>query len=154
MPVTGVDVLQHAQDLPGGFVVQGTGGLIAQEQTGSFDQCPPNGAALLLAAGDLAGELLPVLPQPQGAQKVIDVEGVGGQVGADLNVLAHSEVGQEVVELEDETELAAPVVHQAGLRKGGDLGGSHSDGARVGRLQASQEIEEGGLPRVGKKQRL
>ena len=28
--VGAVDVLQHAQDLPGGFVVQGTGGLIAR----------------------------------------------------------------------------------------------------------------------------
>lgn len=50
-------LLQKPQHLFAGLVVQGTGGLVAQQELGVFGQGPGNGHPLLLAAGQRFGVL-------------------------------------------------------------------------------------------------
>ena len=58
-PVHRLDELQY---LFTGLVVQSSGGLIAEENIRVFDNGPANGGPLLLTAGELIGQLVPVVP--------------------------------------------------------------------------------------------
>jgi len=48
-----VDVLEHGQHLTAGAGVQGSGGLVGQDDRRTAHQSPGNGHPLLLAAGEL-----------------------------------------------------------------------------------------------------
>ena len=60
-----VDVRENVHDLPGGTGVQGTGGLVCQDQFRLGDDGPGNGCPLFLPAGNLKGELFQQLLDPQ-----------------------------------------------------------------------------------------
>ena len=66
----------------------------------------------------------------------------------DLDVLAHGEVGHEVVELKDESQLAAAVFGEALLAEAFKLRGAHTDAARVCRLQAAHQVQKRRLART------
>ena len=66
----------------------------------------------------------------------------------DLDILLDGEVGHEVVELEDEAELAAAVLAEILARKRSELAVADRDRAAVGALEAADEIEEGRLARA------
>ena len=65
--VGAVDILHELQDFLGRLVVERARGLVAQQQTRVFDECTADGAALLLAARNLARELVAVLVEAQRA---------------------------------------------------------------------------------------
>ena len=67
-------VLQQLQDLLAGFIVKCARGLVAQQQARVFDERTADGTALLLAARDLARELVAVLVKTQRTQQVVDIE--------------------------------------------------------------------------------
>ena len=79
-----------------------------------FDERTTDGAALLLAARDLARKLVAVLVEAQRTQQIVDIERVFGQVRRDLDVFLDGKVGHQVVELEDKAQLAASVLAQIG----------------------------------------
>ena len=60
-----IDILHELQDLLGRLVVKRARGLVAQQQARVFDECTADGATLLLAARDLARELVAVLVEAQ-----------------------------------------------------------------------------------------
>ena len=63
--VGAVDVLHELQDFLGCLVVERARGFVTQQQARVFDERAADGAALLLAAGDLAWELVAVLPKAE-----------------------------------------------------------------------------------------
>ena len=69
-----VDVLHELQDFLGRLVVERARGLVAQQQTRVFDQRATDGTTLLLAARDLARELVAMFIEAQRAQQVVDIE--------------------------------------------------------------------------------
>lgn len=74
--VGAVNILHELQDFLGCLVVKRAGGLVAQQQARVFDECAADGATLLLAARDLARELVAVLVEAQRTQQVVDIERV------------------------------------------------------------------------------
>ena len=61
----------------------------------------------------------------------------------DLDVLLDGEVRHEVVELEDETKLAAAVLAELPWREGRELTAIDGDGAAVRALEPADEVQEG-----------
>ena len=113
-----------------------------------FDERTADGAALLLAARDLARKLVAVLVEAQRTQQVVDVERVFGQVRRDLDVLLDGEIGHQVVKLEDKTQLTASILAQIGRFEHREVAAVHHDGAAVGILQAADQVEKGRLARA------
>lgn len=108
--VLAVHALHELEDLLGGLVVERARGLVAQDEAQILDEGATDGAALLLATGDLARELVAMFPEAERAQKVLHGQGVLGEVRGDLDVLPDREVGYEVIELEDEAQLATAML--------------------------------------------
>lgn len=113
-----------------------------------FDERTTDGAALLLAARDLARKLVAVLVEAQRTQQIVDIERVFGQVRRDLDVFLDGKVGHQVVELEDKAQLAASVLAQIGGLERREIAAVHHDGAAVGILQAADQVEKGRLARA------
>ena len=59
-----VDVLEHSQHLTAGAGVQGSGGLVGQDDRRTAHQSPGDGHPLLLAAGELHRLVPPLVSQP------------------------------------------------------------------------------------------
>ena len=88
-----IDLFKHPQKIRRGRRIQGTGGLVRQEQLGAGDHGPGHGGALLLAAGYLIGELV---------QDVLDAQRLGqGQQGLLhlLHTFSRQNQGQEDIVL-------------------------------------------------------
>ena len=75
-------------------------------------------------------------------QQIVHGQWFFGEVLANLNVLTYREVGHEVVELEDETELASAVLHKLLTCNLGDIGITHDDAAGICGLKATHNVQE------------
>ena len=81
-----VDTFKKGEHLLARLVVERPGGLIAQKQPWTFDECAGDGTALLLPAGELGGELVTVVGQPEVSEQIVQRHGVVAQVLADTDV--------------------------------------------------------------------
>ena len=142
-------VLQQLQNGLAGPVVQGAGGLVAQQQARVFGQGPGDGHPLLLPAGELRGEVLQPVGQAHLLQHLPGVQGVLAELGRDLHVLQRREVGDQVVKLEDKAHLRAAEGGQALFVKGGELLGADKDPAPGEGVHAAQDVQKRGLARAG-----
>ncbi len=93
-----------------GAGVQCAGGLVGQDHRGVPRQGPGDGHPLLLAAGELAGQVLPLVRQAhplQGlrwpARRRSSADDAGIQQGQ-LHILLHGQLGDQVILLEDEAQ--------------------------------------------------
>ena len=150
--VGAVDILHELQDFLGRLVVKRAGGLVAQQQARVFDERTADGTALLLAARDLARELVAVLVEAQRTQQVVNVERVFGQVRRDLDVFLDGEIGHQVVELEDKAQLAAAILAQVAGVERGEVAAVHQNRAGVSILQAADQVKKGRLARTRRPQ--
>lgn len=66
----------------------------------------------------------------------------------DLDVLLDGEIGHQVVELEDKSQLTAAILAQVGRLEHREVAAVHHDGAAVGILQAADQVEKGRLARA------
>ena len=130
------------------MVVQGPGRLVAQQQLGIFRQGPGDGHPLLLAAGELGGEVVQPLPQSHGAQHLGGIHGILADLGGQLHVLQGRQVGHQVVKLKDKANIVAAVGGQTLGVIGGDLLHAQKDPALGEGVHAAQDIEKGGLSRA------
>ena len=115
-PPLPVEHLQPLQQQPGGFGVQGPGGLVGQHQGGPGDDGPGGGAALLLSAGHLIGILVQTVPDAQQLRRLLhpvpDLGGRGAEDGQGQgNVFKGGKGVQQIAVLEDE---AQPLPAEAG----------------------------------------
>ena len=114
----GVDLLEEGEEAVGGPAVQGPGGLVGQDDPGLGDEGPGHRHPLLLAAGDLVGELPQQLLQPQppgqGRQALGHLRvGLSRQHQGQQDVIPDGEGVQKVEVLEDEAQVVPA--------EGGDL---------------------------------
>src|SRR5690606_22475892 len=153
LAVFAVEHLQQAEDLVGGLAVEVAGGLVADQQGGVGDQGAGDRHALLLAAGELAGLVPGALGQTDQAQRHLGAPGPLGaahlaQQQRQLDVLLRAQHRQQVVELEDEADvLGAPARQFAGLELVDALA-VDADAAGGGRVQAADQVQQGGLARA------
>lgn len=93
-----------------------------------------------------------MLVEAQRTQQVVDIERVFGQVRRDLDVLLDGEIGHQVVELEDKTQLTAAILAQVGRLEHREVAAVHHDGAAVGILQAADQVKKRRLARTRRPQ--
>ena len=149
-----VELLEETQHLPAGAGVQGAGGLIGQDHRGVPRQSPGNGDPLLLAAGELGGQVLLLALQPhpaQGPDRPLPPLG-GGHPGiqqGELHVFQYGELGDQVVLLEDEPQHLVADLRLLVVVHGGHIHAPQVVGARGGHVQTADDVHGGGLAGAG-----
>ena len=143
---------QRRQQGGGRGGVQGTGGLIGEDDLGAAHEGAGHGHALLLAAGELVGPVGQAVTDAQGGDDGVVPVLLGPAVGQALrqeDVLLGGQGGQQVEGLEDEAEAIAAhggelLVFHAGQVLAGDEGVPGGGG-----VQAGQAVQKSGLARAG-----
>ena len=134
--------------------VEVAGGLVGQEDQGAVDEGPGHRHPLLLATGELAGEVVALLGQADEVEHLGDlggdhVLGPADDLEGEGHVLEDGLVGQEPEVLEDAADVA-PQVRDAPLGQVADLLAGLPDATGVGHLLAEQEADEGRLAGAGR----
>ena len=142
-------ILQKAQHLFAGAVVQRTGGLVAEQQLGVFGQCAGNGHPLLLAAGKLRRKVVQPLAQPHAAQGLGGVQRVAADLTGKLHVFQRGQVLHQVVELEHKAHIIPAVGGQLPGGKAAHVAAVQPDVALVAAVHAAQNVQQCGLARTG-----
>ena len=148
-----VDLLQQHHDLQGALGVQIAGGLVGHDDLGIVHQGPGDGHALLLAAGELVGQPVPLVVQAHQLQYV-------GDALADLpggsphhphdegQVLLHRLFLDEAEVLKDDPQSPAHVGDLPGVDVVEIVAVDHEAAAGAGHL-AGDELQDGGFARTG-----
>ena len=79
-------VLKQSQDRLAGDIIQGTGGLITEQQFGILCQGTGNGDPLLFTARELCGKVLHAVMETNGAEHVFGGNGIGAQLCRNFHV--------------------------------------------------------------------
>ena len=145
-----VDVFDQLQDLLGRGIVQRAGRLVAEEDVRILHDGAADGHALLLAAGELVGQLVPVLVEPERVQQLVNIQRRVREIGADLDVLLDVQVGDQVIELKDVAQVLAAVLRERFLAHVLELVAADGDEARVGAVDPADDVQQGGLARAGR----
>ncbi len=144
------DLLEQVHDLHGGGGVKGAGGLVGKEDLRVVDEGAGDGHALHLAARELVGKLVDVLPQADLLERLPgSLLALGGRDArereGELDVLQDGLVRDEVVALEHEADavvaVGVPVVVLVLL--GGDAIDDEVAGIEV--VEAADDVEHRGL---------
>ena len=145
-----VDVFDQLQDLLGRGIVQRAGWLVAEEDVRILHDGAADGHALLLATGELVGQLVPVLVEPERVQQLVNIQRRVREIGADLDVLLDVQVGDQVIELKDVAQVLAAVLRERFLAHVLELVAADGDEARVGAVDPADDVQQGGLARAGR----
>src|ERR1700682_29260 len=108
---SGVDLQQQLDDLPGGRRVEVPGWLVGEKDPRIVDERARNRDPLLLAPGELIGELILFAFQPSDAEYLFDLrlevpQGAFGHAQGEGDVLEHSQVGEQLEVLKHHADLA------------------------------------------------
>ena len=107
--------------------------------------------ALLLAAGELGRTMAEALAQADGVDERVEPRRVGvapGDRERQQDVLLRGEDGQQVEGLEDEPDLVAAQLGQAGVVEPGELGAVERHRAARRLVEAGEQVHERRLPRT------
>ena len=150
--VVAAGVLQQLQDLLARLVVEGAGGLVAEQQLGVFSHGASDGDALLLSARKLGGEVCHAVLEADLGERLGGIERVRAHLRRKLDVFKGGEVGHQVVELEDEADVGAAVFNKVRLACMGNVASVHHQLAGGRGIHASQDVEGSGLAGAGSAQ--
>ena len=148
------ELKQELVKLLGTGAVEVAAGLVGEDDGGVVDEGAGDGDALLLAPAHLVG--LVVLPVGQ-AEVFQELQGaavrlVAGRfldVGRQADVLQRRELGQEVVELEDEADGLVAEGRQFLFVEAEDVLPADAEGAGVRPVQRPEDVQERGFARAG-----
>ena len=144
------DIGQQRKHLHAGFGIQRTGRLVAQKQSRVFAQRTGDGHALLLAAGELGGEVVHAAAQTDLLHDGLRVERIFADLTRQLYVFKRGQVGHQVIKLKDEADVRPAVIRQLRAAQTGDLFAPDGDGAAGRLIHAAQEVEQRGLACAGR----
>jgi hypothetical protein len=144
--------LQLAQQLehaPSGSRIEVARRLISQHDRGVRDDGACDGHALLLPAGQLAGPVVQPLAQPELFQRLAGPPQLVTLATPDteghLDVLERRELRQQVVQLEDETDVPVAVGGEPARVAGEDLLATKEQSAGVRGVETAEAVQEGRL---------
>ncbi len=140
-------VLQELQDGLARGVIQSSRRLIAEEQLGVLRQGPGDGHPLLLTARELTGEIAHPVPETYFPKHLISAQRVLADLAGKLYVLSGRKVLHQVIELEDEPDIVAPIFRELLGVIGADLITVQEDGATGAAIHATQHVEKRRLAR-------
>src|SRR5690606_12581870 len=137
------------------FSVQVAGGLVRENQLRLAHQCPGNGDALLLAAGELVGQMPCPVRQSDALQRGRHATAPLGTAHPalpqrTLDVLADIEVIDEVEALEDETDAAAAQLRELLLAVAGHVLAEEPVVPAVRAVEQAQDVQQRRLAATGR----
>jgi hypothetical protein len=151
-----VQVDEELGEVRGGGAVERAGGFVGEEEFGLVDEGAHDGDALAFAAGELAGSVFKsraegdAIEEFAGAVRGAGAEGAvfGGECG-DEDVFEDGALGQKVMALEDEADLAVAEVGEGEVVESGEVLAIEADGAGGGAVEGADDIEEGAFAGAG-----
>ncbi len=153
--VDAVQVGEQTADFEGRGAVEGAGRFVGEEQGRASDDGPHHGGALAFATGEPTRQLIDAIAEADALKQVpralLDGRVRGRSVGQDRNedVLQDGAMGEEMVGLENEPD---PIPAHLGEGRFVELRYSDAvkeDGAVVGLVEATDQVEEGAFPGTG-----
>lgn len=145
--------VEQRHDRRPGVDIEGSGGLVREDQDRSADESPRDGDTLLLTAGELVGDLVDAMPQTDALEHVgRDLATVPEHPPLRVPERHHHVVDrrtprQEVELLEHETDVVAAKAVEATGAHPAHLPTFERDGAGGGRIQHPQDVEQRRFPR-------
>lgn len=143
-----IDTLDCFENEDAGFYIEGAGGFIAEQNVGAFGDGAGDGDALLFAAGELGGEMVGSRSEADEFEGFVGTHGVPGYFRDQADIFAGGETGDEVVELKHKANDIAAVGGDAFFAGAADVPVAIVEGAGGGLVEATDEIEQGRLPRA------
>ena len=143
-------VLEQLENRLAGLVVQCARGLVAEQKLGIFCQCTRNRHALLFAAGKLGGEIAHPVAQPHHLQCLGGIKRVLADLVCQLHVLKRGQAGDQVIELEHETDVMPAIEGQLSLGELADVFALEQDLAGSAAIHAAEHIQQRGLAGSGR----
>ena len=143
------NILQQLQHFLAGLVIERTGRFVAQQQLRLFGNRAGDGYTLLFAAGQLRGEVVHPLPQSDFAQRFPWIEMVRADLRGELHVFERGKVRHQIVELEDEADIVAPVGHQFLFPQTRNIASADHYAAGCGGIHAAQNVQCRGFAGTG-----
>ena len=148
-----------AIDLVDGFkhedtrlAIERTGRFVAQQNFGLLGNRTGDRDTLLLTAGELRRKMIRPLAQVDEPQCVERIERALRYLGDQCHVLLRRQAWDQVVELENETNVVTPEAGQLGFVSTRELVVTEAHGTRGGGIQAANDIQECRLSRPGRTQ--
>ena len=147
-----VQLLEHRHDLDAGAGIEVARRLVGQNQDRVIDQRTRDGDPLLLPSGELGGMMVLPVSQPNNFEFLSSLAPASARSGAaveerELYVLERAGPGQEIEPLEHESDLSIPDACQRIPREMGDVVSVEGVAPGSQRVEAPQEVHEGGLAR-------
>src|SRR5690606_18085435 len=131
--------LEHAD---AGRTVERAGRLVAEQHGRTLRDRPRDRDSLLLAARQLRREVVEPPLETDECERLLRGDRVLRNLGHERNVLAGGETRDQIVELEYEADVAAPVRRQLALRGAGKLPAPEVQPA-VGRaVEPAEDVEQ------------
>ncbi len=141
----------QGQGLAGVAAIEVACGLVGEDQPGAVGQGPGHGDPLLLAGGELSREVIQAVCEtdpPQQATGADRAGAIGSEAHPEKDVLQHRVALEQVEGLEDDPDVPGPNPVPLRLRQGDDVHAIDLDRAAVGREDACNQVQEGGLSRA------
>ena len=132
------------------FAVETARGFVGKDDGGIVDEGTGHSHALFLSAGEFVGLVVGPLGEIHELEQFFGAPlslamGCAGNVGWNHDVLDGRELGQQLVELEYETEMTVAEVGQFLLREGSGVDAVDTYGAAVGPVEGADDLQQGGL---------
>lgn len=132
------------------LAVERAGRFVGEDHGGLVHQCTGNGNALFLTTREFVRLVRGAISKSHKLQQLLGaLTGLSptltGDEGRNHHVLDSGELGQQLMELEDEADATVAEVAQLSLRETAHVGAVDGYGAAVGAVEGSDDLEQGGL---------
>ncbi len=138
-----MDAPQRFQYPHAGARIERAGGFVAQQHGRALGNGARDRHPLLLAARELGRKMVLALTQPDPLQRLRGRHRVGGDVGHQLHVFQRRQAGDEVIELEHETDRGASEARQLGFLGRAQVVALTLHLTAAGSVQPAQDVEQG-----------
>ena len=135
--------------------VEVAGGLVGEDDLGFVDEGAGHGHPLLLAPrqlGRLVGDPLLEMQEVEQLLRLFQrlLAGEPRDHGRQGHILRGRELGQQMVELEDEADVTVAEVRQRLVLEAADVGALDDDGPAVGAVERADDVQQGRLAGTGR----
>src|SRR6185437_8926674 len=110
-----VDPHDRFKNYAAGLVIEGTSGFVAKQQFRSLDDGACDGYALLFPAGELGRKVIESFGEPNPSERFLGLHRTGGDFSDELNIFAHGQAWNQVIELKYEPDMFSAKTRQLGL---------------------------------------
>jgi hypothetical protein len=137
-----IDARDGGQHDLAGIIIECSGRLVAQQNIRRFDDGSGDGDALLFAAGKLRRKMIEPLGQPDQGQRRARVERLIGDFVHQRDVFEYREARNQIVELEHEADMLAPVARQFRVVGINEIVVAPHRLTGCGRIEAAEDVQQ------------